>query len=472
MIKPKIEAKQAVKDIRAGLDDAALMKKYNLSSKGLHSLYGKLMAAGLLHSEVIQDAGSPVGAKAEPAPREVSAKDAIVDIKAGMSDEKLMGKYKVSATGLQNMFEQLLDAGLITENDLEKGKPAVESTVDISPDVEVQAPPLGPQESQTAGETTFPATVLLDQPEMDVPVTTFEKTIKLIWECPACGQRQPQQFDKCPECGVVTEEYLLTEKAIQEDAAVELEAEPAEDRDVTRKIEADLRKEVEKRRELEKQKEPEEQRQREELKEPEKEQERKRQEAIQGAGELEQRAETAEPEELEVVDDVKLPAEVVVEEEVVEEEEIVDVGEEMPVPRVTPERIIEKIWTPLDIDPVVDLSALKSETETVTKELRKELFPAAFRLARALSWIAYIQLVLIIIYGVAWIAVIGGRDLTLQALFVYVLCPLLLAIAAYVLLRGVAAGLRVATDTAIFQAKSTVLLTRVLQGLNRRRGED
>jgi hypothetical protein len=35
----KISAKEAVSDIRSGMDDATLMKKYGLSPDGLQSLY-------------------------------------------------------------------------------------------------------------------------------------------------------------------------------------------------------------------------------------------------------------------------------------------------------------------------------------------------------------------------------------------------------------------------------------------------
>jgi PAS domain S-box-containing protein len=44
--KPVINALNAVLDIRAGMDDAGLMKKYNISFKGLQSLFKKLVASG------------------------------------------------------------------------------------------------------------------------------------------------------------------------------------------------------------------------------------------------------------------------------------------------------------------------------------------------------------------------------------------------------------------------------------------
>lgn len=54
MKKSTIEANQAADDIRNGLDDAALMKKYGLSARGLQSLFKKLVSAGVLKESEIQ----------------------------------------------------------------------------------------------------------------------------------------------------------------------------------------------------------------------------------------------------------------------------------------------------------------------------------------------------------------------------------------------------------------------------------
>ena len=48
MSKRKINAKQAVRDIRLGLTDADMMEKYELSSRGLQSLFEKLITEGLV----------------------------------------------------------------------------------------------------------------------------------------------------------------------------------------------------------------------------------------------------------------------------------------------------------------------------------------------------------------------------------------------------------------------------------------
>jgi DNA-binding response OmpR family regulator len=46
--KPVISAADALSCIRSGLDDHAIMRRYNISSKGLQSLFRKLLAAGIL----------------------------------------------------------------------------------------------------------------------------------------------------------------------------------------------------------------------------------------------------------------------------------------------------------------------------------------------------------------------------------------------------------------------------------------
>jgi CheY-like chemotaxis protein len=51
--KPVIDASEALQYIRDGMSDSALMKRYNISAKGLESLFKKLVAAGVLdHSDI------------------------------------------------------------------------------------------------------------------------------------------------------------------------------------------------------------------------------------------------------------------------------------------------------------------------------------------------------------------------------------------------------------------------------------
>lgn len=59
------------------------------------------------------------------APKKISAKELVADIKTEMSDQNLMSKYDLSSQGLQNLVEQLLDKGLIKESDLARREEVV-----------------------------------------------------------------------------------------------------------------------------------------------------------------------------------------------------------------------------------------------------------------------------------------------------------------------------------------------------------
>lgn len=48
MEKRKIDGREVLNDIRSGMEDAFLMRKYRLSSKGLVALFGKLVQSGLI----------------------------------------------------------------------------------------------------------------------------------------------------------------------------------------------------------------------------------------------------------------------------------------------------------------------------------------------------------------------------------------------------------------------------------------
>ncbi len=103
MAKPMIDARQALEDIRAGMDDSALMKKYNLSAKGLADLFRQLSSIGLI--------------------RWLNAQDIISDIKKGLCDEDLIEKYKLSWIGLERLFSQLDKAGVsVSSRDLGRAR--------------------------------------------------------------------------------------------------------------------------------------------------------------------------------------------------------------------------------------------------------------------------------------------------------------------------------------------------------------
>lgn len=51
MAKKTVNAREILKDIKAGMDNTALIRKYQLSEKGLHSVFKKLVDSGALKQE-------------------------------------------------------------------------------------------------------------------------------------------------------------------------------------------------------------------------------------------------------------------------------------------------------------------------------------------------------------------------------------------------------------------------------------
>jgi hypothetical protein len=59
MAKRTIDAKQVLTDIKSGMDDSSLMQKYQLSKKGIQSLFKKLVDGGVLNPGDLEKRGSP-----------------------------------------------------------------------------------------------------------------------------------------------------------------------------------------------------------------------------------------------------------------------------------------------------------------------------------------------------------------------------------------------------------------------------
>ncbi len=94
-----VSVKEVLKDIRSGMDDAALRQKHNLSAAGLEKLYKRLLEAGHLKPDLIK-----------PAPHRVNIAAILTDIEAGMSRPDLMRKYGLSEEMLRRVSKKLLDA--------------------------------------------------------------------------------------------------------------------------------------------------------------------------------------------------------------------------------------------------------------------------------------------------------------------------------------------------------------------------
>jgi hypothetical protein len=64
--------------------------------------------------------------------RKIKAKDLVNDIRAGMSDSKLMEKHRLSSKGLQGVFKKLVDARAIRPKELFNRAPSFDDTADVT----------------------------------------------------------------------------------------------------------------------------------------------------------------------------------------------------------------------------------------------------------------------------------------------------------------------------------------------------
>jgi len=130
MERPKIGAREAVRDIKSGMSDTDLMEKYKLTSKGLESLFRKLVEAKLLEESFLlnrsghksagegpkpEQSQSPVP-KSKPDDREEPSELALAilqDINDGRHDAEIMRRNEVSPSVLKQIREQLVQSGLL-----------------------------------------------------------------------------------------------------------------------------------------------------------------------------------------------------------------------------------------------------------------------------------------------------------------------------------------------------------------------
>ena len=89
----------------------------------------------------------------------INAKQALTDIRSGMSDTELMEKYGLSDKGLQILLKKLVDVGHLKEHELQARSSAT-----------------------SAG-------------------------VRIAWKCPACGTPQTRAYDECPNCGVIVVKF-------------------------------------------------------------------------------------------------------------------------------------------------------------------------------------------------------------------------------------------------------------------------
>jgi RsiW-degrading membrane proteinase PrsW (M82 family) len=93
--------------------------------------------------------------------RKISAKEILADIKAGFSHYKIMEKYSLDEKRLQQVFHKLVEAGYVTQAEIEEK-------------LEVDYAEIGP---------------------------------KIVGKCPACGKTLSGEVYKCPHCQVIISEF-------------------------------------------------------------------------------------------------------------------------------------------------------------------------------------------------------------------------------------------------------------------------
>jgi hypothetical protein len=96
-----------LRDIKEGLSDELLQRKYNLTGKKFY-----------LYKAAALDFLAKQKAERSLTKRRISAKQVLNDITSGIDDEGLMTKYNLSARQLQSIFRQIISAGLATPMEL------------------------------------------------------------------------------------------------------------------------------------------------------------------------------------------------------------------------------------------------------------------------------------------------------------------------------------------------------------------
>lgn len=150
--KVTIKAIEVVQCVRAGMDEAALMERFNISARGLQSLLSQLVSAGILKEPEIQERPSATAGsvildvnKAElPVPaagkRIIDAAEALSCIRSGMAEAALMKRFNISAKGVQSLTKKLVAAGAITAAEIEERMSTADSAVQVDEQIKEELP--------------------------------------------------------------------------------------------------------------------------------------------------------------------------------------------------------------------------------------------------------------------------------------------------------------------------------------------
>jgi uncharacterized protein (DUF433 family) len=122
--KPHVSAKVILQDLAAGMSDRELMEKYDLSPRGLRSMFRKLIRKGLITDQAVarrwgiftSDVVFALDGKGSKK-KKVVADKVMKDIAANMSGADLMAKYKLSEKGLRSLMKKLFEGGYLAEGE-------------------------------------------------------------------------------------------------------------------------------------------------------------------------------------------------------------------------------------------------------------------------------------------------------------------------------------------------------------------
>jgi type IV secretory pathway TrbF-like protein len=103
----RMVASEFVEDVRIGMSDEALQRKYAISQKKFY-LY-KATALDIIAKQKTQGSSSKI---------KLNAAQFLDDIRSGMDDETLMLKYNLIQRHLQTAFRKIIEKGLITPLEL------------------------------------------------------------------------------------------------------------------------------------------------------------------------------------------------------------------------------------------------------------------------------------------------------------------------------------------------------------------
>jgi hypothetical protein len=129
--KPMIDAADAINCIRSGMDDSILMKRYNLSLKGVQSLFEKLVAARLItwteiesrsdrgQQSFVLDEEAVQPATKSTALEESDTTEILRRLRCGDKLSDILEEYDISRSRLSHLLGQLAEQGLATPGELE-----------------------------------------------------------------------------------------------------------------------------------------------------------------------------------------------------------------------------------------------------------------------------------------------------------------------------------------------------------------